>query len=130
MWNKMHSDNQIPSKIDISDNVKGTSNYDQETINYQQGKLSLYTADAFEKYASQIGSGIGESLLTKLNNYSATGAITNTNNSSVVNNKNNSSNSAVYQFNGNLVFPNVDSGVNDVFTSVINQAKQLAILKK
>jgi hypothetical protein len=101
MWNKMHKeDDQIPSSVDISSNVSGTASYKQSTTDYQTGKLSLYSADAFEKYASQIGNGISESLLSKLSNYSASvGVSTSTSNSSTVNNKSNSSSSSTTNVN-------------------------------
>lgn len=129
MWNKMHGeDDQIPSSVDISSNVSGTASYKQSTMDYQTGKLSLYTADAFEKYASEIGNGISESLLSKLSNYSASvGGTTSTSNSSTVNNKNtSSSNTTSVVINGVTV--NADNA-ETFLTSLLTKAKQTSVLK-
>jgi hypothetical protein len=127
-WNSMYPNETISSSIDTSQVSASQTKYNTDTTAYQTSKLSLYTSDTFEKYADQIKSGIEESLLNSLGNYSSATS-TNSNNSSVVNNSDKSTSSTIYQFNGDLSFPNVTNNANDVFDSVIKQAKQYASLK-
>lgn len=88
-WNTMHPDDEIPSSIDMSGVNSANMNYQKSVSDYQTNKLSLYTSDAFEKYASQIGDGISKNLLGKLNNYASSIGVSS--NSSTINNKSTSS---------------------------------------
>ena len=88
-WNTMHPDDEIPSSVDMAGVNSANTNYQKSVSDYQTNKLSLYTSDAFEKYASQIGDGISKNLLGKLNNYASSIGVSS--NSSTINNKSTSS---------------------------------------
>jgi len=124
-YNKMHPDDTISSSIDISDVQSANTSYKKSVSDYQANVLSSYSAEAFEKYASQIGSGIGDSLLSKLNNYSSsTSNINNTNNASTTNNSNKSTTSNTTNVNINQLDVNTKDAqnlLNQLLTIVKNK---------
>jgi hypothetical protein len=115
--------------VDISDIQTKFNAYKQEISTWTEGKKGLYdnsnnplynqsVYDQYKNYANASGYSMNSSVLNSL---SGSGAVSTVNN-------NKTASSVTYQF-GDLTFPNVDSGVKDVFTDVITQAKQLALLK-
>jgi chromosome segregation ATPase len=124
-WNAMHPKDAISSSIDISSVIATNSAYQKSVAEWETSKLAKYTTDAFDKYTSQIGNGISDSILNKLNNYSTNNSVSNSGSATAYTTNKTTTNSKQVNINGaiNVNTENASDLIDQLLSIAENKTK-------